>query len=264
MSFFFDKKQTHIGMMNDDVISFNVRRSGNNLLRFPREVIVVLCEDDDNFCISIIPGIQKGEKALVKEIQTVVSMQNWKIMERHSFKISFNMFSFLWRFRTTNSWEYTFLTWRECVDSKQESKIRSAHKKYQDYLEHNLTPGTIYLLPDREIVFDKDKLFKQPYSHHVLVLSVKNDNVFFAPFSTRINRMNPAKDILIDSQYKGKGLDENVDIAVENFPYTLFKQKTALIVTAIQKKTKREFLNTALTSVGSVRKELLNFILTNR
>ena len=265
MHFFsFDNKQIYIGMMQDDAISFNVRRSDKNYLHFPREVILIPCEDDGTPCLSVIPGIQHGEKSLIQEIQQIVFKQNWTIMERHSFKISSNKFSFLWRFRTSNSWDFNAVTWKDSLDSKQESKIRSAHKKYQEYLEHNLTAGTVYLIPDREIHFNKQNRFKQQYARYVLIISVKTDKVFFAPFTTRINRINNAKDILIDTQYKGNCLDKDALPAVENFPYSIFKQKTALMVTAIQNKNKCEFLNTALMPVGSVRKELLNFISINR
>ncbi|MGD9733142.1 MAG: hypothetical protein AB7U45_13260 [Desulfamplus sp.] len=47
MIFFpFNNRQIHIGMIQDDSISFNVRRSYKNYLHFPREVILIPYEYD--------------------------------------------------------------------------------------------------------------------------------------------------------------------------------------------------------------------------
>lgn len=258
---FFSNTKYQLGAIDDESISFNIRRCNGNYLSFPRQVVIMPGGEKNSLTgnLLIVPGlIENQESDLLNELKETTK---WKLVNRFSFKISSRMFSFLWRFKIPDESDNGRLFMMAGVEKKDEEKIQSIYKRYQEHLRHTLTPGQVYLIPDREVTFNQTRRKKKIYGRYVLLLCVNKDQVFFIPFTTRMNRMDKKKDIVFNSGFKGVPLSKEELPAVENFPYTIFKKETVLKVNALQKKEKGLFLDIALCSVGSVRKELVDFIL---
>jgi len=254
-----------LGCFDDKLISFNIQRSNNNYSRFPRQVVIMPCKEQNRLSrmedIFIIPGLTENlEATLLNELRQITK---WDLTQRYSFKISSHLFSFLWRFKISDIAEANKIMWMASVKGKDNQQIKSVYKKYQNHLKHTLTAGQIYLIPDRDVTFNQSGRKKKIYARYVLLIKVNKDQVFFMPLTTKVNRIDTKTDIIFDSHYQGEPLSRNKLPIIENFPYKIFNKKNALIVRALQQKEKQSFLNIALCSIGSVRKELINFILAH-
>ena len=250
----FGKDQILEGLLKEEFISFNIRRSPDNISKFPRKVTLLNAFSEKKI---IIPGIrEKGEKGLTQELKQT---QNWQDVTKYSFDISSHLFSLLWRFRE-NKFSTGKIQALQPLNLKEAQKILITRKRYQQFLKEALTPGKIYLFPDSEVTFQKVNRMVKGYARRVLILSARSDQLTIIPFSTRIDLIVPEKDILFDRSYKESALDPTGRPAVENYPYAIFTQKTALCVHAAQPILLEDFLETALAPKGVIRKEVLNLV----
>jgi len=242
------------GLLEDESISFNIRRSKVNFSRFPRRVAILPASKSGKM---IIPGIEeRREGQLVNELK---NYQVWKDVKRYSFEVFPYLFSFLWRFKTDY---FSFINEVKKVEPftvGTVKRFKTAFKGYRASLRSNLSPGHIYLIPDADITFNRPGRFKQVYARRVLILEVRNGQIVMIPFSTRIERMNMRTDILFDPAYNGERLSSSSFPAVENFPYKIFSKKVVLCVYAAQPITEEVFLDSDLVSMGSVMRDLVVF-----
>lgn len=254
----FDIEKYQTAVISDKDISFNINRSNSNYSNFARKVVIMPSLQHQS---TVIPGANTiNERKLLNELAT---FQRKGVVNKYSFKISPLLFSFLWRFRIKTSSIFTNCRSVEPLekpsDTKITKKINNAYKKYQTYLKHNLASGQIFLIPDREVMFNQVKRVTKIYARRILIFAVQSNQITFIPFTTQVNRQNKT-DILFDKQYKGACLDSETFPAVETFPYNIFTKKTLLKVNAAQPVLKKEFFEFALMPIGTVRKEVLNFI----
>ncbi|OQY50306.1 MAG: hypothetical protein B6240_01940 [Desulfobacteraceae bacterium 4572_87] len=251
----FDFKMPFQGLLDDNAISFNIRRSSENRHKFPRKVLLL---HSSSFQKSVIPGVsEKKERPLCEELK---QYQNWRKVTDHSIVITPCRFSFLWRFRTSPETGLKPFKSLEPVDSKGAKQIKGALKRFRAHLTNSLKPGRIYLIPDGEVTFNHQNRIAQGYARRVLVANVTHGQILLIPFSTKISRINKHTDILFDPEYKGKALDPEGFPAVDSFPDKQFSRKTALVVCAAQPMDREAFLEGALLPMGVVRHELLNFV----
>lgn len=243
------------GVLDDAFISFNVARSGKNRSGFPRQVVIRQAFNPDK---TLFPGInEKRERALRSELR---QYQNWKTVKAHSFPMQPYLFSMLWRFKLDSNTARQQIKNLEPVPLKTAKEIKKCVREYHDFICHNLSPGQIYLMPDAAITFGDPRRLRQSYSRRVLILEASNSQVVLVPFSKKLHRINPALDVLFDSGHQGPRLQPQGRPAVENFPYKIFQQRTALFVCAAQPVTRQAFLETALIPIGAVNKDLIHFV----
>jgi hypothetical protein len=244
-----------LGEMEDQYISFHVRRSEQNYLDGLRKVTLFRFY---NKRLTIVPGVHKSkETALFKELTAI---QNKKEVEQNSFNIKKDLFSFMWRFRQDENFISNNIENLYPVDPHIAKKASKKYKKYQDYLRSGLVPGNIYLIPDTEIIFQNPHRQRQPYARRVLIVNGKNNLILIVPFSTRIDMACKSRDILFDSQASRSDLTYHAQPAIDNFPYKKMTKKSVLSVQAAQPLTREDFLGSALTLVGALRKETLQAV----
>ena len=242
------------GLIADNQVSFNFERPEFTYNRFPRRVTIIPISGA--VCL-VVPGLEpKKEPSLVSKLKRT---QNWKTITKHAYEIPPDFFSFPWRFSVYEDWRRIQLRALNAFGLKETKKIRLSYKKYQAALLEKLVPGQVFLVPDKEVTFQQKHRFKQIYARYVLVVHSRSDELVFMPFSTKIERMNPDLDILFDATELSGSLDMKARPAVENFPYQIFRRKTALVVSAAQPMVRQRFLQVALVPVGAVRRELLGF-----
>lgn len=261
--FLLEEKTPQLALIDDELVSFNINRSCQYDEKSERQVVMIPRKLQNNVSypadIMIVPGVkERGETDLTEELK---KFQNWKCTRRFSFKISPRLFSFLWRYKIADSSAINSLKWKAPVEGADAQNIQNVYKQYQDYLKHGLSPGQVYLIPDRDVTFNTPGRVKKIYARYVLVVRVKNHQVSFIPFTTQIKRNKNLSGIVFDREYKGEALNKEDQPVVENFPYAIFKKKTGLIVKGLQHMDKEAFLDIALNAVGSVRKEVVDFIL---
>jgi hypothetical protein len=246
--FSLDDSKSQLDCFDDKLISFNIQRSDNNYLSFPRHVVIMPCKEQNRLLspanMVVIPGITENrESDLFNELKQITK---WRLTQQYSFKISSQLFSFLWRFKISDEAEVGRLKWMASIEDRDNQQIKAAYKKYQNHLKHTLTSGQIYLIPDRDVTFNQSNRKKKKYARYVFLIKVNKDQVFFMPLTTKVNRIDRKTDIIFDSHYQGEPLNRNTLPVVESFPYKIFNKKNALIVRALQQKEKQSFLNIAL------------------
>lgn len=249
------KKRYMLGLLDDEFISFNFRRSSRSHSSFPRKVILLSAPQLKK---TIIPGLkEKAEPILKKELK---KYQNWKAAKNFSFEIDHYFYSFLWRFRMDQNFVLNEIHALNALKNKEAKKVKLAFKKYQASLRSNLVAGQVYLFPDADVIFQRPNRFKQVYARRVLVINVRSGQLVIIPFSSRVDRINEKTDILFDPDFKRARLDPHAMPAVENFPYKIFFRKVALFVCAAQPITEKDFLEAALIAKGAIRKDVLDFV----
>jgi hypothetical protein len=242
------------GYLPDEQISFNIRRLSaprNPFLRtitlFPGEVRPV-----------IVPGLDPGKETdLLAELKR---FQNWKKVEVNGYRVPPLLFSFLWRFHGGAGRPPLGFQSMAPFPPKIAKMIESAYKQYRARLANSLAPGQVFLIPDAEVTFNRPGRYRQIYARPVLVASAGSDQVLFIPFSRKIERLRPDLDILFDPSDKSGQLTAAARPAVENFPYLIFPERTALMVSAAQPMARSQFLEAALVSRGAVRREVLALV----
>ena len=243
------------GLLEDEPISFNIKRSVDNYSRFPRKVTLLHALQQKR---TIIPSIkERSERNLVKELKIY---QNWRQVRRHSFEIGPHLFSFLWRFRRGHQFVFNEVEAIKPLGKNEAKRAIVAYRNYQAALRHNFTPGHVYLFPDSEIVFQDPNRFKMPYARRILLLNVQNGQLVMAPFTSKLRWMNKETDILFDSAQKGQRLDPFGTPAVENFPYKIFSRKAVLRVEVAQAMRAEDFMGAALISLGALNNDLMDFV----
>jgi len=259
MNFYSDELASSIGFLDDNNISFNINRKTKIDSKMYRQIIAIPNSGDFGLdSITAIPGVSENkERQLIQELK---EMPNWDLMERFSFSISDDFFSFLWRFKICESSILQEIRDLEVLNKEETLKIKSKYRKYQDYLTHCLSRGQVYIVPDKELTFKnngnrKTKIYGRP----VLINYINGFQLSFIPFSTKIKFMRKS-DILFDREYQGQSLSKEEDPPIENFPYKMFTKKNCLVVNAEQPMIREDFLNIALVPIGSVRKELMSFL----
>jgi hypothetical protein len=243
------------GLLREEYISFNIRRTSDNYSKFPRKVTLFNPSQLKN---NIVPGVkERSESALLNELK---GYQNWRETKRHSFQLPPHLFSLLWRFRKNQGFISENVSSIKPLKKSEAKHVRTAYKKYQASLQSNLKTGQVYLFPDAEVTFQRPRRYKHGYSRRVLIMNVSNDQIAMIPFSTRLNMINTQTDILFDPDHKGPRLNPSEKPAVENFPYKIFSQKAVLCVCAAQPITRGNFLDAALISMGPLERKLLDFV----
>jgi hypothetical protein len=243
------------GLLREEYISFNIKRTCNNHSNFPRKVTIFNPAHVKN---TIVPGLkERGESELLEELK---KYQNWREVKRHSFSLPPHLFSLLWRFRKDQGFVLKKVHPIKPLKKNESKDARIAYKKYRESLQSNLRAGQVFLIPDAEVTFQRPGRYTHGYSRRVLVIHTKGDQIMIIPFSTRIDRINEKTDILFDSHYKGKRLNPSEIPAVENFPYKIFSQKTVLCVCAAQLIRREDFIESALLLIGPLEKSLLDFV----
>ncbi len=253
----FDLKSLCISgaLINDQYVSFNVNRPAETYSSFPREIVTFLTSPHAQ---TVVPGIHpRNENRLYKILKNI---QNWKKLKKHSFDLNYRVYSFLWKFHIHPAECKSLIKSVTPLSVRGARTVKKVAERYRSYLQHKLVKGMVFLVPDTKVDFHLPGRFKKPYARPVLVFHINGDQLIIIPFSTRTERMNKQTDILFDRSYVGKALDPRDVPAVENFPYSRFTKKAALIVSAYQPITRDDFLTSALTHIGPVRPELLKFI----
>lgn len=253
---YFNPAQPFQGLLGEEFISFNIRRSSDSYSPFSRKVMLLPASRSKK---TIVPGIkEKSERGLLREIK---GYQNWRELKRHSFEISPHLFSFLWRFSEGHKFVSREVEAKSPLGKKEAKKAVLAYKKYKASLQADLSPGRVYIIPDAAILFQDPNRYKRPYARRVLIMSVQRGQLVMIPFTTRLKRINENTDILFDPTHKGPRLDRWGIPAVENFPYKIFSRKAVLCVCAAQPMSEEDFLDSILVSIGSLNNDLLNFVL---
>lgn len=241
-----------VGEMKDQDVSFHIRRSNENYLKGLRKVTLFWFHNKRR---TIVPGVNKSrESALFNELTRT---QNKKEVEKNSFDINKDFFSFLWRFRQCEKIINDNIKKLYPVDHDIAKKASKKYKEYQDYLRSRLVSGNIYLIPDTEITFQNPHRQRKPYARRVLVVDGKNNQIQIIPFSTRIDMACKSRDIFFDYEASRSDLNCHAQPAIDNFPYNIMTKKCVLSVQAAQPISKEDFLGSALTLIGALRRETL-------
>ncbi|MBW1982852.1 MAG: hypothetical protein JRJ12_16740 [Deltaproteobacteria bacterium] len=239
-------------LIDDHLVSFNIRRPEETISPHPRDILGLYCWRQR---LTIVPGVLSSrERMLLAELKKV---QNWKRVKKHSFDLHERIYSWLWRFGLERNRHFNPLANLSAVTRKDARKILQALKSYCAYLQDKLHRGMIFLIPDLELCFHDPRRLKQPYSRPVMVFDVRENQISIIPFSTRVERLDPAVDILFDPSFRGRALDPDGRPAVENFPYKILARKTVLVVSAMQSLTRERFLSAALLPRGVLRPAVL-------
>ncbi len=244
-----------LGLLDDKYVSFNFKRPACTCSPFPRRVVTLSLHPRRQ---TIIPGINHTtDRRLLKHIKRI---QNWKNIKKYSFELNPMFFSLLWKFTWHKRGLRVPLTDLSILSARDSRKILAALKRHSAHINDRMRPGNIFLMPDREITFNRPERHRKGYARPVLVYRVDQAQVMIIPFTTKWFWMNKNVDILFDKQYRGSPLLADGSPAVENYPAMVFSKKTLLCVNAIQSMTTREFLAGAITCLGAVRKEVLECV----
>lgn len=250
--------QLNKGLVKDQYISFNLDRNPSNVLtHFPRPVILSPHEDG---LILMTPGLDKSREVNLAEELNKTYKNGRKSPDNWGFKQEKVFYSFSWRSRFNINEDMAHFKHTGYVDEEKTSEIKGIYKRYRQHLIHCLSPGQVYYLPDREVVFfSNPHRGKKRYSRKVLVLGV-DDQVTFIPLSTKLHYIDINKDILIDQKSEEPGLTIQGRPPIENYPYEEFNSAVVLNVSSTQSVDKTTFLNTVIRPVCALRKELIEFI----
>jgi len=255
MTSHFKQAQPLQGLLEEQFISFNIGRTLASYSQFPRKVILLPAS---RLKKTIIPGIkEKTERNIVKELK---SYQNWQHIRKNSFQISPYIFSFMWRFSKAHHFILNNVRAIELLGKNEARRAIVAFRKYQASLRHNLSAGHIYLIPDSEVLFENPNRHKQPYARRILIINSQKGQLLVIPFTSQHRRMNRETDVLFDRAHKGPRLDPAGVPPVESFPYKIFTRKAVLRVEMAQPLTEEDFVGSALTSLGVLKTDLLDFV----
>ena len=255
MTSHFKQVQPLQGLLKDQFISFNIGRSPGSYAQFPRKVILLPAS---RLRKTIIPGIkEKTERNIIKELK---SYQNWQHIRKNSFQIPPYIFSFMWRFSKAHHFIFNNVRAIELLGKNEARRVIVAFRKYQTSLRHNLSPGHVYLIPDSEVLFENLDRHSQPYARRILIINSQKRQLLVIPFTSQLRRMNRETDVLFDHAHKGPRLDPSGVPPVESFPYKIFTRKAVLRVEVTQPFTEEDFVGSALTSLGVLKTDLLDFV----
>lgn len=243
------------GDMADSFVSFHVRRSQENVSKEQRPVVFFRYH---KLKLTFVPGIRPTKET--KLYRELTSIQNKKSIEKNGFLIEKLLFSFVWRFGGNEGFVKQAIQQLEILDPQITKKVLKDYKKYLQSLDSSLVQGNIYLIPDTEILFSNPKRFRQPYARRVLILQVHNNQLWIIPFSTRLDKADPARDIVFDPSSRTTDLGPDARPAIDNFPYQRMNKKNVLCIQAAQPLTRDQFLSAALVSIGALKKETLQAV----
>jgi len=257
-----DRKEYFSILIDDRLVSFNFNRTIWEQKTSERRAI--FCNQSDSVKKLIIPGVEeKTEKKLLEQIYWY---QNKRLVKKHSFSIAPHMFSLQWRVSAGPDFE-VFVEKKDGVavvylplTGKTRKKIDRTIDKYKDKLERALIPGTVFLVPDREVNFADPRRSKRPYSRPVLIASCTERQVTIIPFTTKVKFLDRDFDILFDSSCETADLRPEASPAIENFPYESFSKPVLLKVGMAQPVSRRYFIETSLLPVGPVTNQLLKVV----
>lgn len=242
-------------LLDDFFVSFNINRSEENRTARPRRVVALPAPLRGG---TVIPGVRTGaEKDLLHELER---RRGRRRLRQHSFTLDRRLFSLLWRFRSRDGRVFRHLRGAVPLGPRQAAKVRKALKRHRDSLAGGLRPGSVFLIPDNEVLFNDPGRVPRPYARPVLVFHAGAGQVMFIPFSSQVNRMDPKTDILFDPAFREKCLDPAGLPATEKFTLKFASGKSALVVHAAQSMSREAFLASALARYGTVRRAVVNFI----
>jgi len=116
-------------LLDDRCISFNIKRSPENISAFPRDIVAFFSSPAGS---TIIPGVSRTkEKPLLKELRKV---GRWRKAKEHSFDFNRKLFSLLWRFSGRNEIAKEQLSGVALLDTRDAKVVRTALKKYRAFL----------------------------------------------------------------------------------------------------------------------------------
>ena len=242
------------GDLDDRQITFNLRRTSDNYGP-PRKNAVLPSAMRK---VVLIPGFMNSEKNLIRNIESYFNLEKIKL---YSFCIAPHLFSMAFRFRRDDAVLEELINLHP-MNTSEEKLVKKALKSCLDHLKNGLNPGAVYLIPDTEVSFGQADRFARPYSRYVLIFKADSHAVTFIPFTTQTHRINADEDILFDKQWKGSRLDANGQPTVDNFPYKIFRKSVVLRVMAAQTITPDAFLAIALSQLGAVNKDVIEFVRT--
>jgi len=243
--------------IEDRQVSFNRQRSYFDPKKKHRKV--VLQKSPLLTKTFATPGVlEKKERKLLKDIKAKHNLANIK---KYSWEAENVLFSLMWRFGLNEDSAGKFVSALKPVEGKTRKLIERVNKKHrQAIVGIGLKPGTIYLLPDREVLFNRPDRVPKPYSRKVLLAVVDSSQLIFIPMSSKTKWINEEKDILFDSDCEVEALSLVSRPAIENFPYKHFDRPIVLFVSAAQPMLKDDFVQAALIPLGRVRNKVLECI----
>jgi hypothetical protein len=249
--------QYFIGKVYDQMVSFNYRRVEEDYRNnYNRQVVVRLPELYRQPIM--IPGIDDhSEKKL---LQKVTSVHNRKESEKTSFKLNDHYHSLLWRFslepRVISKMNLSTKSFSPLL-GKQRKQVRKKVDVHNRRLEESLRPGQVFLIPDREVDFDNQNRWRQPYSRKVLIFSCDENQVTIMPFTSKVRNVEPTRDILFDSQSSTENLDYEAEPAVITFPFNMFRIPVLLKVGMAQPMPRQKLIETGLLPLGMVTRNVV-------
>ena len=238
------------------MVSFNYRRDTEDYRHnYNRQVVVRLPKLYRQPIL--IPGIDKrSEKKL---LQKITSVHNRKESEKVSFKLNDHYHSLLWRFglepRVTSNMNLNTKSFSPLL-GKQSKQVRKKVEVHNRRLEESLRPGQVFLIPDREVDFDNQNRWRQPYSRKVLIFSCEENQVTFMPFTSKVKKVKPG-DILFDSHGPAENMNWETEPAVVTFPFKMFRIPVMLKVRNAQPMPRQKLIETGLLPLGMVTLEVV-------
>ena len=183
------------GEVEDRLVSFNIERKVFDIERKSRKVITPLKSPFPKKRFYMPGLLEKKERVLFQEIK---SYQNINDIRKYSCNYEKHLYSIMWRFGADENSASIMKSTPTPVDKNCRKEIERVNKLHCQDISRGLKPGAVYLLPDREVMFNKIKRDKKPYSRSVLIAAVDSSQLTFIPISSIYNWLNTEIDIVFD------------------------------------------------------------------